>query len=253
MWWVNTAMWDLADIGALIAPRPLLIASANQDGIFPIRRHPRSPLAAGRSCIARSASPRISGSSKRRAAIRITSDRARPSSRGSSSTSRPKTWRPPRSETSRPTPARLETEETLRVYSAGSPAGNRALTIQDELITLASPPTLNRQRPASRRSRKQVVEKLRGDTFNHFPRTPPRLDIDEEFALDGGVGTRFAFTSEDGWRLHGLRRNPPHAQGPAPAVVVLRSPGEARNDSDTFADSIRMAVDHARRGDPRHR
>ena len=36
MWWINTAMWDLADIGALIAPRPLLIASANQDGIFPI-------------------------------------------------------------------------------------------------------------------------------------------------------------------------------------------------------------------------
>ena len=36
MWWINTALWDLTDVAALIAPRPLMIASANQDGIFPI-------------------------------------------------------------------------------------------------------------------------------------------------------------------------------------------------------------------------
>src|SRR5439155_11451359 len=36
MWWPNLYGWDLADVGALIAPRPLLIASADRDGIFPI-------------------------------------------------------------------------------------------------------------------------------------------------------------------------------------------------------------------------
>ena len=36
MWWINTYRWDLADLGALIAPRPLLIGSADKDGIFTI-------------------------------------------------------------------------------------------------------------------------------------------------------------------------------------------------------------------------
>ena len=47
------------------------------------------------------------------------------------------------------------------------------------------------------------MDALRRDTFNHFPAAPPPLDLVEEYALDGGVGSRFAFTSEDGWRLHG--------------------------------------------------
>ena len=34
---VNVHGWELADVGALIAPRPLLIASADRDGIFHIR------------------------------------------------------------------------------------------------------------------------------------------------------------------------------------------------------------------------
>ena len=36
MWFNNTYRWDLADVGALIAPRPLLIASADRDPIFTI-------------------------------------------------------------------------------------------------------------------------------------------------------------------------------------------------------------------------
>ncbi len=33
MWWNNIYRWDMADIGALIAPRPLMIASADRDAI----------------------------------------------------------------------------------------------------------------------------------------------------------------------------------------------------------------------------
>lgn len=36
MFWINNYMWDLTDVGALIAPRPLLIASAIRDWIFDI-------------------------------------------------------------------------------------------------------------------------------------------------------------------------------------------------------------------------
>jgi len=87
-----------------------------------------------------------------------------------------------------------------------------------------------------------VVEQLKADTFNHFPRTPPPLALEEEYALDGGVGSRFAFTAEDGWRLHGIRRQPLQTTaGATPAVVVLKSPGEDRLGlaSDSFAQDIR--------------
>ncbi len=250
MWWVNTAKWDLADIGALVAPRPLLIASASQDGIFPIHaiREVHSQLAKLYRTLGVAGNLRLvetpgghSYHERSRTAIfswflaHLAARDVAPAEVGDIETDT----------------ARLETGDTLRVYAAGSPAGNRAITIQDELIPLASPPALNSM-AGLEAARKQIVAKLLGDTFNHFPRTPPRLDIDEEFALDGGVGTRFAFTSEDGWRLHGLRRNPRNAQGTAPAVVVLRSPGEARDDSETFAESDPHAVDHARRGDPGH-
>src|SRR5205823_10648933 len=36
MWFINTCRWGLADVGALIAPRPLMIASADRDEIFTI-------------------------------------------------------------------------------------------------------------------------------------------------------------------------------------------------------------------------
>jgi hypothetical protein len=210
MWWINTAKWDLADFGMLIAPRPLLIASASQDGIFPNHaiREVHSQL------------------QKLYRTLDVTENLQLVETPGGHSYHE-------RSRTAifswflETDTARMETEDTLRVYTAGSPASNRALTIQDELITLAPAPTLSSV-ASLEASRKQIVGKLRADTFNHFPRTPPRLDIDEEFALDGGVGTRSAFTSEEGWRLHGLRRNPPNVQGAAPAVVILRSPGEAR-------------------------
>jgi len=34
MWWINSYRWDLADVGALIAPRPLLIVDSNRDVHF---------------------------------------------------------------------------------------------------------------------------------------------------------------------------------------------------------------------------
>jgi len=36
MFWINNCMWDLTDVGALIAPRPLLICSAQRDWMFDI-------------------------------------------------------------------------------------------------------------------------------------------------------------------------------------------------------------------------
>ena len=237
MWWPNTAMWDLADIGALIAPRPLLLASANQDGIFPIHaiREVHSQLQRLYRTLDQSENLRLVETpgghnyhEQSRTAIvswfvkHLTTKAATSEEAGDFETD----------------PAKLESADTLRVYTSGAPEGNRALTIHNELIAIAAPPSVT-SAAAVADLRKQVIAKLRGDTFNHFPRTPPNLDVAEEYALDGGEGTRFAFTSEAGWRLHGIRRNPSDVRGAAPALVVLRSPGEGRYDSDIYAATIR--------------
>ena len=236
MWWINTALWDLADVGALIAPRPLLIASANQDGIFPIDsiRNVHAQLDKLYKTLDKTENLRFvetpgghSYHERSRTAIfswflhHLMGKDVPPADVGDIELDERK----------------LETEDTLRVYTNGAPAGNRALTIQDEFITVASAPDVSTTGDLER-TRKEVVTRLRADTFNHFPEKPPELDVDEEFALDGGIGTRFAFTSEEGWRLHGLRRQPRDVRGNAPAVLVLRSPGEERLDSDNFAGSI---------------
>jgi cephalosporin-C deacetylase-like acetyl esterase len=237
MWWVNTAMWDLADVGALIAPRPLLIASANQDGIFPIDsiRKVHAQVQTLYQTLGKPENLRLvetpgghSYHERSRTAIfswfikHLMGKDIAPALVGDIELDQ----------------AKLESEDTLKVYVNGPPAGDRVPTIHDEFITVAAAPNVQAAADLER-ARKQTIEKLRAETFNHFPRNPPPLALEEEFALDGGTGTRFAFTSEDGWRLHGHRRNPRDAAGAAPAVVILKSPGEARNDSDTFAGQIR--------------
>jgi cephalosporin-C deacetylase-like acetyl esterase len=237
MWWVNTALWDLADVGALIAPRPLLIASANQDGIFPIEsiREVHAQLEKLYRTMGQPGNLAFvetpgghSYHERSRTAIfawflkHLMGKEVAPAQVGDIELDT----------------ARLESEADIKVYVTDMPPGNRALTIQDELVTLATPPKISAASDLER-ARTQVVAKLRANTFNHFPHNPPRLDVVEEYALDGGVGTRFAFTAEDGWRLHGTRRNPPDVKGSVPAVVVLKSPGEARNASDGFAGQIR--------------
>jgi cephalosporin-C deacetylase-like acetyl esterase len=238
MWWPNTAMWDLTDIGALIAPRPLLLASANQDGIFPVdsihEAHARLALLyqmlgkperlqyvetpGGHSYHERSRTAVFSWFLEH-----LTGTKVPPSQVGDLELD----------------PAKLESLQTLKVYASGSPTPNRALTIHDEFITVAPPPDVSNA-DALAQARTKIVARLKADTFNHFPKSAPPLALDDEYALDGGVGTRFAFTSEDGWRLHGITRQPEQGSARAgQAVVILRSPGEERIDSDTFAGNIR--------------
>jgi dienelactone hydrolase len=238
MWWPNTALWDLTDVAALIAPRPLLIASANQDGIFPIDsiREAHAKIRTLYQTLGRSEHLKLvetpgghSYHERSRTAVfswflqHLTGKSVPPEQVGDVELDA----------------AKLEPAETLRVYAGGSPARNRTVTIHDELIQLAAAPDIGGAADLMR-VRSAIVEKLKGDTFKHFPSRPPALDVAEEYVLDGGAGSRFAFTSEDGWRLHGMHRQ---ARGSgdrtAPAVVILTSPGENRLETDAFAESIR--------------
>lgn len=237
MWWVNTDRWDLADIGSLIAPRPLMIASADRDGIFTIES-------------IREVHRQLGGLYRRLGAA----DRLRlvETPGGHSYHARSRTaifsWftrhlmgRDVPAETIGDiddSPARQETAETLKVFVSGVPAGNRTLTIQDDLRPLPAPPTIA-DRSAFDLKRTRVVRELRERTFGAFPAKPPPLDTQVEFEFDeeNHASQRLAFTSEEGWRLMLTRslRHGHEAPGPVPAVVALRLPGEARWDTHGFA------------------
>ncbi len=237
MWWPNSRLWDLADVGALIAPRPLLIASADRDGIFTIQsiRTVFEQLQALYKMIGNADKIKLvetpgghSYHSKSRTAIfswfmkHLMGKEVTPEHVGDVEE----------------TPAKQETEETLRVYVQGPPANNRVATIQDEFIKLPAPPTIG-DGQALGNERRRVREALSAGSFGAFPSPPPALDVTEEYYLDGGTGTRFAYTPEAGWRLHGKKMMPREAMPPVPAIIALRMAGEDRNGAESVLNTIR--------------
>jgi dienelactone hydrolase len=242
MWWINTYRWDLADVGALIAPRPLMIASADRDSlntIAAIREVHRQlvPLyemlgAPENLKLVTAPGPHAYHAITRTAIFswfvrHLLGREVPPAEVGDIDDAHGK----------------QESFETLRVYTNGSPPGNRTTTIQNDLFTPPAPPEITDQASLDR-ARQNVGRALRERTFHAFPADPPPLDtqVEYEFQYRGGRrGNRFAFTSEEGWRLHGRLLGPTGAAvgGPAPVIVVaLRSPGETLWAAEAFAGKI---------------
>ena len=230
MWWINTYRWDLADVGALIAPRPLLIASADKDGIFTIesirqvhRQVSRIYRKLGASEHLRLVETPGGHSYHERSRTEIFSwfvrhlqGRDIPAAEIGDIESRAE---------------QQESVEALRVFVNGVPAGVRTASIHDDVFR-PSPFPNSVDAVAHRKERDQVVEVLREKTFGAFPAEPPALDLRIEYEFDeDAAGYRFGFTSEAGWRLHGqmLYRKP--MATPAPVLVGLRRVSEGRWDT----------------------
>jgi len=228
MWWINTYRWDLADVGALIAPRPLLIASANHDDIFTIAgiRKVHGQLQALYQKLGKPQNLHLVET---------------PGGHGYHPLSRTaifswflrhlqgKEVPPERVGDLDDSPATQESEETLRVFVSGAPPEDRVLTIHEDFIRVPQPPALKSQQELDE-TRRRVVAALRRKTFGAFPATPPPLDlaVESEFLESNAAGCRFVFDSDGGWRLRGRLSVAGSLALPAPAVIVLRSPGEKR-------------------------
>ncbi len=242
MWWNNIYGWDLADVGALVAPRPLMIASANRDEIFTIHsiRKVHSQLRpiyaqlgaeenlhlietpGGHSYHERSRCDIFSLFVKH-----LQGKEVPPDAIGDADL----------------TPENQETEETLKVFANGALPDDRTATIQDTFVTLFSPPKIANQAEIAQ-VRAETLEKLRTKTFRAFPENPPGLEVQREFeyCMDSSEGYRFAYTSEEGWRLHANLFLTTNAPQPAPTVLVLRSPQEGRRDSERFVSGLPSQV-----------
>ncbi|MBL9171553.1 MAG: acetylxylan esterase [Verrucomicrobiales bacterium] len=238
IWWNNTYRWDLADVGALIAPRPLLIAAADKDVYFTLestRRvyHQLRPIY------------RRMGHARQLRLVETPGPHAyHPNSRTEVFSWFMKHLRGqsiPAAEIEDvdERPERQELAEVLRVFMNGAPPGQIVTTIQDELFT--APQVAEVADPAAlARERERVRAALTEKTFRAFPVKPPALDVQIEYEFEhNAAGHRFAFTSEVGWRLHGQLLHPKPLSSKAPTVVALLSPGEGRHGTRNFLSQIK--------------
>ena len=234
MFFINLYGWDLADVGALIAPRPLLVASADRDGLYSIAsiqetveriravyrllkadHHLRFIATPGGHSYHRSSRTGIfSWFLKHLAGQEAPADKL---------------------EDVDERPESQESAESLRVFTAGIPKDERVTTIQDSFVPLAKPPQIA-DAAALAAHRAKVVADLRARTFHHFPpRSAPLTPRVEMEWQEGWHSSRIAFTPEEGWRLHAELALPSDPElRPAPVLVCLKSPGGSRYQMEEF-------------------
>jgi dienelactone hydrolase len=237
-WWINSYRWDMADVGALIAPRPLLIVDADQDIHFTL------------------ASTRAVHQQLKRlyTLLGVPENVGRVGAAGAhgyyplSRTAifswfvkhlQGKNIPPEQIGDVDERPESQESEETLRVHPNGQLPGSWVKTIQDNFIQLAEPPQI-RDEEGLKKSRQSVIAGLRRKSFAAFPPTPPPLglDIEYEFEEARGKGAIFNFASEEGWRLRGALHLAKAVTQPAPAVVGLCSPDDNSEKADWRGGAI---------------
>lgn len=223
MMFINTYRQDLADCGALIAPRPLMVASADRDGIYSI------------------ASVRETfGKVKKIYELYGAGDDCQlvetPGGHSYHRTSRTRIFSffmkhlmgkdvPP--ESIEDVGEEVESEETLNVYVNGIPPDERTSTIQNDFVPVAKAPVIeNKQDVAAERNK--LVEILKEKTFGHFPEIPCDLNVQTDFEYMSGQTklARLVFTPEQDWQLHATLMRPSATQGvKSPALIFLYSPG----------------------------
>lgn len=225
MFHINTYEWDLPDVGALIAPRALLISSPDRDGIYSI--------ASIRECYERTRMVyELLGVPERIALIET------PGPHGYHELSRRGifAWffKYLKGEDVSPAdvpdavmdPALLERDEDLLVFpDRVLPPDERTTSVHDFFVPLASPPQIASPEDL-KKARAELINNLRSRTFGHFPKTPCDLTIATDFEWQSHTHslTRVDFTPEEGWRLSAhLSVSREEHEGRRPLLVHLVS------------------------------
>jgi len=232
MYHINTDLWDQADIGALIAPRPLLVAAADRDSIYKIDsvRETVGKLQRLYDMLGAGDNIRL---------VEVPGPHGyRPASRTAIFS-----WflkhlagrDVPPEEVGDVNEAENETPEVLRVYVDGIPADERTSTIRDDFVPLAKPKACTSRDELEAR-RREVVARLRELSFNHFPDDAPLdLDVHQHMEEATAVGVQFRFTGEEGWRLPGHIWWSKELSRPCGVLLGLRSPREPRGETGWLA------------------
>jgi len=236
---VNTYRWDMQDIGALIAPRPLLIAQADRDGLNTIE-----------------SSREVFYDLKDLYKLYDAKDKITlvetPGGHSYHTTSREKIFSfffkylmdknvsPEKAGDVDELPDHQLSGDKLKVYIHGAPENDLTMTIQDSFVKLATSPELTDGKSLTNHKNK-VIQFLKKETFGAFPQNPPSMNPHRIYRTADGApyGTDiYSFVSEDGWRLKVkiLWNQDPSKKHPL--MIVLRNPGEKRWESESFVRDL---------------
>ncbi len=237
---VNTYQIDFQNIGALIAPRPLLIGQADRDGLNRVE-----------------SVRRIYDDLKRLYELHGAPEKIgyveTPGGHSYHQISREKIFSfflehlmgknitPQEAGDIDQSPERLLSEETLKVYIDGPPKDDRTTIIQDSFVKLAESPEVSSENELVI-LRDSVRDFLSRKTFGAFPDIPPPFDSvlvfrtldDAEFGSDV-----YSFVSEEGWRLNVDIRWRKDPSGKNPLMIVLRNRDENRWESEEFISNLK--------------
>ncbi len=130
--------------------------------------------------------------------------------------------------------------EELVAYVNGVPKDDKTKTIQETFVDMALPPVIQKTNELED-YRKHVVTFLKEKTFGAFPKEEASLDIHKEFEYAnkrGDVGEVYSFVSEEGWRLKiALRKGQPSVKR-KPVVVVLKNPNTDRRSTYALTSGL---------------
>ena len=236
---LNTYQRDFADVGASIAPKPLLIAAPNRDALFAIESVRKLHKDVQKAYDLYDASENLGlieadGGHGDRETLRpkifsffmkhLMDKSVSPEEIGDIDTSKNDQL----------------TVDQLRVYDNGAPKDDRTKTIQETFFTLAKPPKIeNSEQLASYKS--TVMDFLRKKTFAAYPKNPVPLDIRWEYrtAEEAKYGVqKFSFVPEEGWRLNFTIywNKPPESE--QSILLVLKNRDEPFMDFGQFVSGI---------------
>lgn len=222
---INTLQWGFTDIGALIAPRPFLIAQTQHDGYYSIESV-RELYRGVKSIYQLYNQP---GNS-------TMIEAPGGHSYGDHNQMRPQilsffleNLQNTLKSADKIGPVDISevlSEEALLVYDHHPPKSDRTKTIQETFVPLAEPPQI-RAKSDLEGYRNKVKAFLKAKTFNAFPENPVPLSIRKEFSTRDfsrfGRET-YSFVPEVGWRLKlQIQRTAFPDSVKAPLLLVLNS------------------------------
>jgi len=223
--WINIFRWDTPDVGALIAPRPLLIASGTEDVIWRpyawrevYRRLEAQYSALGAPdhvALVEDASPHGYTPKLRKAVFRWFNR-----------------WlKNDDSPVTDDVTDHVEPEENLLVFGGNPPADTRIKNVHEWFVPVAeSAPPENREQ--AERWQKQSLEQLKRLTFRRtIPAARPCLIEIRPSGTDGRSGRRaetWIFETDDGLELRAHWVRDPAAPPGSPLLLVPQSPDAER-------------------------
>ncbi len=244
---INTLQWDFTDIGALIAPRPFLIAQTQHDGYYSIE----------------SVRELYHGVKRIYQLYNQPENSTMIEAPGGHSYGDQNQMRPQilsffleklqntlksADEIGPVDISEVLSEEALLVYDHHPPEGDRTKTIQESFVPLAEPPQINTESDLED-YRDKVKAFLKEETFSAFPENPVPLDIQDDFSTRDF--TRFgrenySFVPETDWRLKiQIRRTAFPDTVSAPLVLVLNNADGNPQELNRVAAGIRRDINLA--------